>query len=113
MPRSRFVTAWAATQSQMFLVRTISQVTRLNQTSGGEEFAGVHQHGNGGADDGGGAGERAEGDGPPSFADDEAHQEAAEEELFDDRDDEREAEEADGQECVGPGGRGGEFARAG
>ena len=33
MPSSRFVTAWAATQSQMFLVRYISHVTRLNHTA--------------------------------------------------------------------------------
>lgn len=69
----------------------------------------MHEHGDGCADDSGSGGQCAEGDGPPGFSDDDAHQEAAEEELFDDRDDEREAEEADGQECVGPGGRSGQF----
>src|SRR5436190_22056812 len=63
----------------------------------------MHQHRNSGADDGGSSRECAKRNGPPGFVDDEPHQEAAEEELFDDRNDEREAEEADGQEDVRPG----------
>ncbi len=33
MPSKKFVTAWAATQSQMLRVRIINQVTAENQTS--------------------------------------------------------------------------------
>src|SRR3954469_20529016 len=76
---------------------------------GCKQFAWVHEHRNGGADDGCRRRECAKGDGPPSFAHDEAHQEAAEEELLDNRYDESEAEEADRQEHIAPGGSGREL----
>ena len=98
MPRSKFVTAWAATQSQMFLVRNINQVTRLNQTAAARSSPGCISMGTAVPMTAAASSECAEGNGPPGFADDEPHEEAAEEELFDDRDDEREAEKADGQE---------------
>src|SRR3972149_1805172 len=94
MPKSRLVTAWAATQSQMLRVRTISQVTRLNQTAAASSSAGG-RHG-------------AEGPFPPAVGDDQPHHAAAQEKLFDDRDHERQAEKADGEKRVGPGGVGAE-----
>ena len=87
MPSSKFVTAWAATQSQMFLVRTIRPRDKAEPDERGQQFAGVHQHGNGGANHDGETRHLAEGHFPEVLVDNVAHQEAAEEELFDDRHD--------------------------
>ena len=100
------MTAWAATQSQMFLVRTISQVTRLNQTKEASSSPGCISMGTAVPTTAASGVTLPKGTSHHCVVLDEAHQEAAEEELFDDGDDQREADEADHEEGVGPGGRG-------
>ena len=103
------MTACAATQSQMFRVWAISQVTRLNQTNAASSSPGCISIGTAVPAIAATACQLAEGDLPPVLADDVPHEEPAQEELFDDRHDECQADEADRQKRVGPRWRGGQL----
>ena len=99
------MTAWAATQSQMLRVRIISQVTRLNQTKAASSSPGCISIGTAVPTTAASGVTLPKGTSHQRSLMHEPHQEAAEEELFDDRHDQREAEEANGEKGVGPGRR--------